>query len=728
MPTYIKVKSRYSKIHGIYKNQGKYDQNPYYQNPHNSIAIYKLYNKHWVLGTKLGSKRVYSIDRNSKALNPTQIESWKKSTHFFVVSEFKPPKEIKLPQLLKIKDNNDDHLTGLYSKQKEKINFHPVFKNEEKSIFLYYEVNKESWTFSFKLNSNKYIYTLGNSSYNPIDTASSNKRIIIQKYEIPQIIEKQNKKDIVVLSIYSNIDGLYKYQKKIGFNYPIYFNEWDNLYFWRDNFNDIWYLSGYPGNKRYYFNGYAKDDPTQIKKTEYKNVIQNISFLNKPNIESLPKLIGISSVYYNLDGTYKLSGTNSYGYPIYENNEDGLFLWHNYLKKKWILSAEVGNNYHYITLPSDDPNLLTIDPKNYSTILKDIYEITWLTDTQGNDDSYIDPNFKLEFTSLGNDIKIDQNLIEWIRVTELNRDLNEKLFDEINPEDLCQGRIGNCWLIAAIACVAEYPQIIENVFCNKKTINGDHKYEFNFYDILNDDFIQINIDDFIPCEKRLLHEKHAKPIFCTNDNIREVWPLLLEKAFAKYVKSYSNLIGGNLGWAWQILTGINDQDMYIKQKDGWMKYNLDLKSQKNKLKNGDLRPCPYNRPYFQKPIQKDELIQLLLSLKNQSKLIGCSINGGMEDELQNGLITNHAYSLLTINEKHNLVKLRNPWGNEKEYTGKYSDNDDYWNKYEHKKKEIFNDLNHESKKDGNFLMDIDDFINNFDRILIMKLDNLDYIQ
>ena len=44
-----------------------------------------------------------------------------------------------------------------------------------------------------------------------------------------------------------------------------------------------------------------------------------------------------------------------------------------------------------------------------------------------------------------------------------------------------------------------------------------------------------------------------------------------------------------------------------------------------------------------------------------------------------GLICEHSYSLITVLEtkkdKHKLCLIRNPWGNEKEWTGKWSDND-----------------------------------------------------
>ena len=40
------------------------------------------------------------------------------------------------------------------------------------------------------------------------------------------------------------------------------------------------------------------------------------------------------------------------------------------------------------------------------------------------------------------------------------------LFDNgINPHDVAQGALGDCWLLAAMACMAEFPGAIENCFC-----------------------------------------------------------------------------------------------------------------------------------------------------------------------------------------------------------------------------------------------------------------------
>jgi len=38
--------------------------------------------------------------------------------------------------------------------------------------------------------------------------------------------------------------------------------------------------------------------------------------------------------------------------------------------------------------------------------------------------------------------------------------------EDITPEDIVQGYIGNCWIMAAISAIAEHPNRVENMFVN----------------------------------------------------------------------------------------------------------------------------------------------------------------------------------------------------------------------------------------------------------------------
>jgi len=51
----------------------------------------------------------------------------------------------------------------------------------------------------------------------------------------------------------------------------------------------------------------------------------------------------------------------------------------------------------------------------------------------------------------------------------------------IDCNDVCQGQLGDCWLIAAIAAIAEHPGVINSLFLTRE-IDPRGKYKIRLYD------------------------------------------------------------------------------------------------------------------------------------------------------------------------------------------------------------------------------------------------------
>ena len=122
----------------------------------------------------------------------------------------------------------------------------------------------------------------------------------------------------------------------------------------------------------------------------------------------------------------------------------------------------------------------------------------------------------------------------------------------------------------------------------------------------------------------------------------------------------------------------------------------------------------------------DNLWKILERSFERSAMIGCSMEPDpniYEAETAEGLIKGHAYSITkvkmadiktpNIRGQIQLVRLRNPWGNNIEWRGPWSDSAPEWQFISHQHKI---DMGLTFDADGEFWMSFKDFLRNFDRL------------
>lgn len=110
----------------------------------------------------------------------------------------------------------------------------------------------------------------------------------------------------------------------------------------------------------------------------------------------------------------------------------------------------------------------------------------------------------------------------------------EVFYEDIEPNDIKQGSLGNCWFMCALGSLAERPKLVENLFLTK-TKSKDGLYRIKF--CKNGEWVEVTIDDYFPCIP------FSGPLFSrAHDN--EMWVLLIEKAYAKLHGNYFTLRGG----------------------------------------------------------------------------------------------------------------------------------------------------------------------------------------
>lgn len=299
----------------------------------------------------------------------------------------------------------------------------------------------------------------------------------------------------------------------------------------------------------------------------------------------------------------------------------------------------------------------------------------------------------------------------WLRAGLCSESERMQLFqDTIDASDICQGALGNCWLLAAVACLAEHPGAIQSVFKSKER-NPRGKYRLRLYDGLRGTWESIVIDDMIPCDKDMYwKDGHCRPVF-SKPHRNELYVMLLEKAFAKFCGSYAATEGGHTIWAIRAMTG--DPARLFRQnndKTGWTRTDLI-----NAEDGTNRRACKFEDRGEE--IDNSTMFEVLLKYHKLKSVLCASGSSGVD-----GLHTGHAYSILDVRKVNasfpsfsgkafQLVQLRNPWGSG-EWSGDWSDRSDLWNQHP----KVANAIKNEDANDGSFWMSWDDYIKNWTRI------------
>ncbi|ETE62280.1 Calpain-8, partial [Ophiophagus hannah] len=184
--------------------------------------------------------------------------------------------------------------------------------------------------------------------------------------------------------------------------------------------------------------------------------------------------------------------------------------------------------------------------------------------------------------------------------------------------DICQGALGDCWLLAAVASLTLNEAILEWF------------WQYG-------EWLDVIVDDRLPT-------KNGQLVFLYSKERNEFWGALLEKAYAKLNGSYEALIDGTLTEAFEDCTG------------------------------GICESYNHNSA-------PPKLYQIIQKALQAGSLLGCFINTSEKvQKTSKQLFSRHAYSVTGAEEVtyrrclEELIRIRNPWG-ECEWTGAWTT---YW--------------------------------------------------
>uniref|UniRef100_A0A7S3QVD7 Calpain catalytic domain-containing protein n=1 Tax=Dunaliella tertiolecta TaxID=3047 RepID=A0A7S3QVD7_DUNTE len=267
---------------------------------------------------------------------------------------------------------------------------------------------------------------------------------------------------------------------------------------------------------------------------------------------------------------------------------------------------------------------------------------------------------------------------------------------KVEPSDICQGQLGNCWLMSACACLANQEGAIEQVFLTKE-LTGYGKYKLQLYDGIKKKWQTVVVDDWIPCSATT-----GRPMFAKTNDDNAAWVLLLEKAMAKFKGSYAALDGGSTLWALEALTG--DYVFKFKEEPSkkhaglvWLRY--DLVHPKKKDEEAMLAPT-------KDELSSNELFETMIFYKRRKSVLAASTGSGNDSQNTNGIVHGHAYAIVNVKQVDDfrMIQLMNPWGTF-EWQGAWSDRSPLWRQHP----KVARAVDHTAEDDGTFWMEFKDF-------------------
>ena len=259
---------------------------------------------------------------------------------------------------------------------------------------------------------------------------------------------------------------------------------------------------------------------------------------------------------------------------------------------------------------------------------------------------------------------IKESEVEWKRIADI---VAKPVIYEgaVNMDHINFGRVSlNYFYTVLSALVDEYPSVFTKIIL-EKDYNPNGMYQIRLF--IDGEFKTITIDDYFPCIKG------TNVYYFTRPSNFEIWPLLIEKAWAKVNGGYLNILNLWPGDLFKALTGFSFDE------------------------------------YVHPQLNKEELFNALNNIIKDKGLGFCLTNNNREVE-EKGLFMYHTYILLDTEkvevEKDKfeyLIKLRDA-EKESNWTGNYSPKSDTWEKVKSKL-----DKNKLDLKDGEFWISLDDF-------------------
>lgn len=208
----------------------------------------------------------------------------------------------------------------------------------------------------------------------------------------------------------------------------------------------------------------------------------------------------------------------------------------------------------------------------------------------------------------------------------------------IDPNDVKQGALGDCYLIAGLAAVARAdPSAIERIIKD----NGDGTFDVTLY--LRSSRYSRPRPVTKTVDARLAVKSAGRPLYAgTGDQVGddvELWVALIEKTVAQHKESYDLISGGNINGDGFVFAGVSE--MLTGEYENYLRTdNMD---------------------------HDEILLYIAFALEDGNAIVASSRNIKDDEDLtreanEANVYWNHAYAPESVDLDAGTISLQNPWG------------------------------------------------------------------
>lgn len=315
------------------------------------------------------------------------------------------------------------------------------------------------------------------------------------------------------------------------------------------------------------------------------------------------------------------------------------------------------------------------------------------------------------------------------------------LLGNVDPSDVVQGQVGDCWLLSAISAFAEYSGAVAQLFKNTEDMVNKPSDAFNRYTVTLFNLPTWEAVDILIDERLCKNPSGSALLGATPSPSGELWTCYLEKAVAAHCGGWDEIDGATPCHGWMLLTGSREQYTFSNDGSGFSPWGAlnpntgDWEEKYNSPHQSSSIAWPMPWPEvggggdINLKLDGNDFFERMCAWEDANYIMACGTRPGSNSEDQDGIVDGHAYTVLRVVENaggtdFDLVQVRNPWHQGEFTSGMWDDDGPGWEEYP----EVKDALNPVNLNDGVFWLDKSEFFEYFPTIYLCAVDMSTFVE